>query len=132
VVRVRKIILEGRVFSGGGIGSFFINLSWVRSQIKEKLGFNPYPGTLNLQLLPGTDVKELRDTTKGIKIKSSEGFHEGRCFKALIMEKLWGAVVVPDVPKYPNDLLEIMAPVNLRETLGLKDGVDIEVIVWLE
>jgi len=129
---VRKIILEGRVFSGGGIGSFFINLSWVRSQIKEKLGFNPYPGTLNLQLLPGTDVKELRDTTKGIKIKSSEGFHEGRCFKALIMEKLWGAVVVPDVPKYPNDLLEIMAPVNLRETLGLKDGVDIEVIVWLE
>jgi riboflavin kinase len=132
VVRVRKIILEGKVFSGGGIGSFFINLSWVRSQIKEKLGFNPYPGTLNLQLLPGTDVKELRDTTKGIKIKSSEGFHEGRCFKALIMEKLWGAVVVPDVPKYPNDLLEIMAPVNLRETLGLKDGVDIEVIVWLE
>jgi len=129
---VRKIILEGRVFSGGGIGSFFINLSWVRSQIKEKLGFNPYPGTLNLQLLPGTDVKELRDTTKGIKIKSSEGFHEGRCFKALIMEKLWGAVVVPDVPKYPHDLLEILAPVNLRETLGLKDGVDIEVIVWLE
>jgi len=129
---VRKMILEGRVFSGGGIGSFFINLSWVRSQIKEKLGFNPYPGTLNLQLLPGTDVKELRDTTKGIKIKSSEGFHEGRCFKALIMEKLWGAVVVPDVPKYPHDLLEILAPVNLRETLGLKDGVDIEVIVWLE
>ena len=126
------MILEGRVFSGGGIGSFFINLSWVRSQIKEKLGFNPYPGTLNLQLLPGTDVKELRDTTKGIKIKSSEGFHEGRCFKALIMEKLWGAVVVPDVPKYPHDLLEILAPVNLRETLGLKDGVDIEVIVWLE
>ncbi|MDH5391221.1 MAG: CTP-dependent riboflavin kinase [Candidatus Bathyarchaeota archaeon] len=126
------MILEGRVFSGGGIGSFFINLSWVRSQIKEKLGFNPYPGTLNLQLLPGTDVKELRDTTKGIKIKSSEGFHEGRCFKALIMEKLWGAVVVPDVPKYPHDLLEIMAPVNLRETLGLKDGVDIEVIMWLE
>ena len=129
---MRKMILEGRVFSGGGIGSFFINLSWVRSQIKEKLGFNPYPGTLNLQLLPGTDVKELRDTTKGIKIKSSEGFHEGRCFKALIMEKLWGAVVVPDVPKYPHDLLEILAPVNLRETLGLKDGVDIEVIVWLE
>lgn len=132
VIQVRKIILRGRVFGGGGIGSFFVNLPWVRSQFKDKLGFNPYPGTLNLQLLPGTDVKELRDTTKGIKIKSSEGFHEGRCFKALIMEKLWGAVVVPDVPKYPNDLLEILAPVNLRETLGLKDGVDIEVIVWLE
>lgn len=129
---MRKMILKGRVFSGGGIGSFFINLPWVRSQIKEKLGFNPYPGTLNIQLSPGTDVKELRDTTKGIKIESSEGFHEGRCFKALIMEKLVGAVVVPDVPRYPQDLLEILAPVNLRETLGLKDGMEIEVIVWLE
>ena len=129
---MRKMILKGRVFSGGGIGSFFINLPWVRSQIKEKLGFNPYPGTLNIQLSPGTDVKELRDTTKGIKIKSSEGFHEGRCFKALIMEKLWGAVVVPDVPGYPHDLLEILAPVNLRKTLGLKDGMEIEGIVWLE
>jgi len=129
---VRKIILRGRVFSGGGTGSLFVNLPWVRTQFREKLGFNPYPGTLNLQLPSETDFKELRDAKKGIKIKSPEGFHEGRCFKALIMEKLWGAVVVPDVPRYPHDLLEIIAPINLRETLGLKDGMEIEVIVWVE
>ncbi len=69
---------------------------------------------------------------KGIKIKAPEGFHEGRCFKALIMGKHFGAVVVPDVPGYPNDLLEVLAPVNLRETLNLKDGVDIEVDVLLD
>jgi len=129
---MKKIILRGRVFSGGGTGSFFTNLPWVRSQFKETLGFNPYPGTLNLQLSSKTDVKELRNITKGIKIKSPEGFREGRCFRALIMEKLWGAVVVPDVPGYPHNLLEILAPVNLRETLELKDGMEIEVIVWLE
>lgn len=129
---MRKIILRGRVFSGGGTGSLFVNLPWAKKQFKEKLGFNPYPGTLNLQLSQGTDVKELRDVTRGIKIKSPEGFHEGRCFKALIMKKLWGAVVIPDVLEYPHDLLEILAPVNLRETFGLKDGVEIEVTVWLE
>jgi len=129
---VRKISLRGRVFSGGGTGSFFVNLPWAKKQFKDKLGFNSYPGTLNLRLSLGTDVKELRNATKGIKIKSPEGFHEGWCFKALIMEKLWGAVVVPDVPRYPHDLLEILAPVNLRETLGLKDGMEIEVIVWVE
>ena len=132
MARVKKIPLNGRVLSGGGTGSLFVNLPWAKKQFKEKLGFNPYPGTLNLQLPPGTNVKELRDATKGIKIKSPEGFHEGRCFKALIMEKLLGAVVVPDIPGYPHDLLEILAPVNLRETLGLKDGMEIEVIVWLE
>jgi riboflavin kinase len=132
VALVKKITLKGKVFSGGGTGSLFVNLPWAKKQFKEKLGFNPYPGTLNLQLSPETDVKELKDATKGIKIKSPEGFHEGRCFKALIMEKLWGAVVVPDVAGYPPDLLEILAPVNLRETLGLKDGVEIKVTVWLE
>ncbi len=132
MAQVKKTTLKGRVFSGGGTGSLFVNLPWAKKQFKEKLGFNPYPGTLNLQLLPGTDVKELRNGTKGIKIKSPEDFHEGRCFKALIMEKLWGAVVVPEVPKYPHDLLEIIAPVNLRETLGLKDGMEIEVTVWLQ
>jgi riboflavin kinase len=129
---VRKIILKGRVLRGGGTGSLFVNLPWAKKQFKEKLGFNPYPGTLNLQLAPGTDVKELRNGTKGIKIKSPEDFYEGRCFKALIMQKLWGAVVVPEVPKYPHDLLEIIAPVNLRETLGLKDGMEIEVTVWVQ
>jgi len=128
---VKKIALKGRVFSGGGTGSLFVNLSWAKKQFKEKLGFSPYPGTLNLQLSSGTNVEELRDATKGIKIKSPEGFHEGRCFKALIMKKLWGAVVVPEVPAYPHNLLEILAPVNLREALGLKDGVEIEVTVWL-
>ena len=128
---MKKIALKGRVFSGGGTGSLFVNLSWAKKQFKEKLGFSPYPGTLNLQLSSGTNVEELRDATKGIKIKSPEGFHEGRCFKALIMKKLWGAVVVPEVPAYPHNLLEILAPVNLREALGLKDGVEIEVTVWL-
>jgi riboflavin kinase len=129
---VRKIILKGRVFSGEGIGSLFVNLGWAKKQFQEKLGFKPYPGTLNLQLSSGTDVKMLRNTMKGIKIRAPEGFHEGRCFKALIMGKYLGAVVVPDVPGYPRDLLEILAPVNLRDELELKDGANIEVNVWLE
>jgi riboflavin kinase len=129
---VKKITLRGRVSSGGGKGSFFVDLPWARKQFKDKLGFNPYSGTLNLQITPGTDINELRNKTKGIKIESPEGFCEGRCFKALIMEELWGAVVVPDVPGYPHDLLEILGPVNLREKLGLKDGMEIEVTVWLK
>ncbi|MEM2477681.1 MAG: DUF120 domain-containing protein, partial [Thermoproteota archaeon] len=32
---------------------------------------------------------------------------------------------------YPKDILEIIAPVNLRETLGLKDGDEIEITVLL-
>ena len=129
---MKKITLRGKVFSGGGTGSLFVNLPWAKKQFKEKLGFNPYPGTLNLQLSPRTDVKELGNATKGIKIKPPEGFHGGRCFKALVMEKVWGAIVVPDVPGYPPNLLEILAPIHLREALGVKDGMEVKVTVWLE
>ena len=42
--------LAGRVFTGQGEGKKYVSLSWVKHQIKEKLGFDPYPGTLNLRL----------------------------------------------------------------------------------
>jgi len=128
---VKKITLRGRVSSGGGTGSLFVNLPWAKKQFREKLGFSPYPGTLNLQLTSRTDTENLRKA-EGIKIEPQEGFHSGRCLKALVMEKVWGAIVVPDVPGYPHDILEILAPVNLRKALELKDGMEVRVTVWLE
>jgi len=123
--------LKGKVFSGGGTGSLFVNLPWARKQFRTVLGFNPYPGTLNLRM-SGTDIAELRHATRGIKIESPKGFYGGRCFEALVLNRVRGAVVVPDVPGYPSDVLEILAPINLREELGLKDGMELTVTVWLE
>lgn len=128
---MEKITLKGRVASGGGGGSYFVNLPWASTQFREKLCFLPYPGTLNVQLSPESAIGKLRKSKKGVKIKPPPNFCESRCFKALVMNKVWGAVLVPDVSNYPNDLLEILAPVNLRATLGLKDGMKVEVVVWL-
>jgi len=128
---VKKITLKGRVFSGGGTGSFFVNLPWAKKQFREKLGFDPYPGTLNLQLISIIEKENLRKA-EGIKIEPQEGFYGGRCFKALVMENVWGAIVIPDVQGYPRDVLEILAPVNLRKALNLKDGMEVKVTVWLE
>ncbi|UCC58651.1 MAG: CTP-dependent riboflavin kinase [Candidatus Bathyarchaeum sp.] len=127
----KEVILQGKVISGSERGKQFVNLPWVKRQLKEKLGFNPYPGTLNLQLANEKDIDELR-RANGITIEPEKGYFKGKCFKALVMEKIEGAVVLPDVPEYPVDLLEILAPVNLRKTLRLKDGVEIEVTVRID
>ena len=126
-----RIHFRGKVVSSMGEGRYYTEQSGYVEQFKDKLGFDPYPGTLNLRLSPGTDVEKLRDTTKGVRIEPQEGFCEARCFKAFVMKKVWGAVVMPQVPGYPSDLLEILAPVNLRDALRLKDGAEIEVSVWL-
>ena len=39
------------------------------------------------------------------------------------------AVVIPQIEDYPENVLEIIASVNLRETLNLKDGEDVTVSV---
>ena len=126
-----EIVLKGKVFSGGKRGRLFVDLPWVKEQINQKLGFNPYIGTLNLRLPNKTVLDRLREAD-GIIIVPEKGYFEGKCFKALVNEKIEGAVVLPNVPDYPSDLLEVLAPVNLRKTFGLKDGMEVKVFIRIE
>lgn len=45
----------------------------------------------------------------------------GNCYPVRV-EGIDAAVVVPDRTHYPSDLIEIIAPVKLRDALKLKDG----------
>ena len=42
--------VSGKVFSGLGEGAYYISLMGYKKQFISKLGFEPYPGTLNLKL----------------------------------------------------------------------------------
>ena len=127
----RKVVLKGKVFSGTKKGETYVNLPWVKKQVKEKLGFNPFAGTLNLCLSNPSGINKL-NKADGITITPKKGYYTGKCFKALVNKKIEGAVVLPDVPDYPNNILEILAPVNLRKALSIKDGDNVEVTVTLE
>lgn len=124
------LTLKGRVSSGLGEGKYYMHLSWVRKQIFKIFGFHPYPGTLNLRILDVTSLR-LLDHSKGFQIQPIEGYSMGRCFKALIMDRVWGAVVRPNIQNYPEDLLEVIAPINLRNQLNLRDGDLAEVKVFI-
>jgi CTP-dependent riboflavin kinase len=129
---LKTLRIEGIVFSGKGEGARFIELPWVKKQITEKLGFTPHSGTLNLKLTK----KELKHRTslekaKATEISPAKGFSRGRCFKAYLMDKLKCAVVIPEIPNYPRDIIEVIAPANLREKLQLRDGDPVEVKILL-
>jgi len=123
------IVFIGTVFSGTGNGKKFIDLPWVKQQIEEKLGFSPYSGTLNIHLTKeGAKKISLLETTKGILVEPKVGYFPGVLFKAHI-DFLESAVVIPKLPSYPKDVLEIIAPVYLREQLKLVDGSLVTVTV---
>ncbi len=126
----RRLRLRGTVVAGSGEGAKFVGLPWVKKQIAEKLGFNPYLGTLNIKLSEeSVKIKKLLEKTKSIEISSIENFCRGKCYRASLKRHVKCAIVIPDVPNYPEDVLEIVAPVNLREKLQLKDGDHVKIEV---
>lgn len=128
------IAAKGTVFSGEGTGSRFVGIAWARKQIREKLGFDPYLGTLNVRLQE-SDARVLRKVLGaliGIEITPEKGFFQARCFKALVTGKVEAAIVLPEKSGYPSDVLEVIAPVCLRRVLSLEDGDEVEITVFLD
>jgi len=120
--------IRGRVAAGLGEGQYYISREGYMRQFSEKLGFDPSPGTLNLKLeepfaLSGSDPRSVR-----IEGFEDEGRTFGGCWcRPVRICGIRGAIVRPERTSYPATLLELVAPVNLREALGLSDGDEVEV-----
>ncbi|HEW89719.1 MAG TPA: CTP-dependent riboflavin kinase [Candidatus Bathyarchaeota archaeon] len=130
------LVLKGVVFTGLGEGAYYVTREGYKRQFVEKLGFEPYPGTLNLRLVEEESLKARRelDFYPGIEIKgfTAEGrtFGAGKCFRAIINDAVEGAVVMAYRTHYGPSVVELISPVCLRERLNLKDGDIVKVKVF--
>ena len=128
---MKKTKLSGKVFSGQSEGEKFLELSWVKQQVKEKLGFTPYHGTLNIMLSEeSAKHRKLLEKATSMEICPAKGYCNGKIFKAFV-GVVECAIVVPEVAGYPENVLEIISSTNLREKLQLADGDEITVTVNL-
>lgn len=119
---MRTLKFEGEVITGEGNGKKYLSFPWVQQQIEEKLGFTPFPGTLNLRLNKNSSSKkEILEKNETTRICPAVGYCVGILFKAKI-NNIECAIVIPKIANYPKTTLEIIAPQNLREALNLKDG----------
>lgn len=130
VNELKKIQLVGKVVSGRGEGKRFLELRWVRKQVFDKLNFTPFLGTLNLRLEEhSTKQRLLLTKDSALGVCTSKGYCKGLLFKAAIAGITCG-VVLPLVEGYPDDELEVVAELNLRQQLGLHDDDSVEVNVF--
>ena len=130
-----SITLEGVVFTGLGEGAYYISKERYTKQFIEKLGFEPYPGTLNLKLTTDYDVKA-RSELEAYPAIEIEGFrNENRtfgsvkCYPVTIENKAKGALILALRSHYDASVIEVIAPVFLRKYLKLKDGHKVKVEV---
>jgi CTP-dependent riboflavin kinase len=119
---VETVILKGRVASGQGEGAMFTRIDWARAAFVAQLGIDPFPGTLNLTPDDAAAWAGVR-ATPGIRIRAPDPkFCDAHAWPVRLAGRIEGAIVVPEVPGYPNDKIEIVAAVGLRAALGLADG----------
>lgn len=126
--RLSVVHINGVVFSGFGEGAYYVTKPGYKDQFLKKLGYLPYPGTLNIKLRTVADIKA-RASLEQMPGPIIEGFRNGertygdaKFFKVLINEKVSGALLMIHRTHYGQDVLEIVSKESLRKKLGLKDG----------
>jgi len=130
-----SITLEGTIFTGLGEGAYYVTREPYRKQFIEKLGFDPYPGTLNLRLATDYDVKT-RSELEAYPAVEIQGFKNEtrtygnvKCYPTIIDNRAKGALISALRSHYDASVIEIIAPVFLRRKLKLKDGHKVKVEV---
>ncbi|MDY6774450.1 MAG: DUF120 domain-containing protein [Candidatus Nanohaloarchaea archaeon] len=100
-----------------------------QERFEEALDFSPFPGTLNLVV----DEREKEELEANVTSERIEGFErDGEEFSAVEafpvhLEGTEAALLEMEVTDHPPEVAEFIAPVNLREELGLEDSDTIHV-----
>ena len=117
----------GRLATGIGMGKIFTQLDWAKSQFAEKLGIDPWPGTVNVI------VDDPDSFPVWVRLKRTVGIHmdnpndgphdcDAKCWPVTIGDGIEGAIVFPLVDDYPPAQVEVIAAVGVRDALGIEDG----------
>jgi riboflavin kinase len=130
-----SLVLTGAVKGGLGEGRYYLSRPGYVAQFEQKLGWAPYPGTLNLEL-SGPEANKLKFLRRHPVIQI-EPFHaEGRTFGGVAchLATVQGqpcAAILPHRSHHASTL-EVIAPVRLRDALPCSDGQQLAVTVSLK
>lgn len=134
-----EVELDGTITSGMGEGRHYISLSGYKRQFDDRLGYEPFPGTLNVDLRE--DSVRRRSAVASLEPVPIDGWEDDErtygpavCHSATVEttdgERYEEAhIIAPERTHHDEDQLEVIAPDKLREVLGLEDGDHVTVSV---
>ncbi len=125
--------LKGILVSGMGEGAYYMALKGYTKQFKSKIGYVPFPGTLNVRLDQKTHQEAIKqfETLEGIKIKS---FSDGKrtygwvkCFPAKLNNSISCELIMLERTHHDDSVIELISKTCLRKTGKLKDGSKVSI-----
>lgn len=121
-----EIRIQGVIVDGIGEGAYYVEV--YSDRFRKALGFEPYAGTLNVRVT-GDEARKAINRMKHTPPQVVTGFtHEGRtfgdviCYRVKVNDKVEAAVVIAQRTHHSEDILEVIAPVNIRKKLKITDS----------
>ena len=130
--------LTGRLATGIGMGTTFTQLDWAKRQFIERVGIDPYPGTINVI------VDDPESMPVWVRLKQTDGIHmdnpndgphdcDAKCWLVSIgagdAAPIDGAIVYPLVDGYPPAQIEVIATMGVRDAAGIEDSDSVTLVL---
>jgi riboflavin kinase len=125
--------LKGTLVSGMGEGAYYMGLKGYTKQFQSKIGYVPFPGTLNVRLDQKVHQEAIKqfETLNGVKIKS---FSDGKrtygwvkCFNAKLNNSTNCELIMLERTHHDDSIIELISKLCLRKTAKLKDGSKVSI-----
>lgn len=125
--------LKGILVSGMGEGAYYMSLKGYTKQFKKKIGYIPFPGTLNISLSKNEyiDAVSQFDALDGALIK---GFADGKrtygwvkCFKAKLNKSIDCELIRLERTAHDKTIIELISKTNLRKSAKLSNGSNVTI-----
>lgn len=127
--------LKGKVMSGMGEGAYYMSLTGYTKQFKSKIGYVPFPGTLNVKL----DKKEYTEAVRQFEALDGniiEGFSDGqrtygwvKCFDAKLNHSIKCQLIRLERTHHDTSIVELISKTNLRKSSKITDGSKVTITV---
>ena len=110
-----------------------MSLKGYTKQFKSKIGYIPFPGTLNVKLHEQKFIESMQqfNSLSGVKIK---GFSDKKrtygwvkCFKARLNNSVDCQLIILERTHHDSSIIELISKVCIRKNARLKDGSKITI-----
>lgn len=129
-------ILEfsGTISSGMGEGAYYMSMKGYTKQFKTKLGYVPFPGTLNVKLKDKESIEAKRslDAYPAIIVN---GFSDGKrtygwvkCYPASVND-IKVALILLERTHHDDSIIELISKENIKKSTKLSTGSKISIHV---
>ena len=126
---------RGVVVSGMGEGAYYMSMKGYTKQFKSKLGYVPFPGTLNVKLKDREFIEAKRslDAHPAIMVN---GFSDGKrtygwvkCYPARVNNSVDAVLILLERTHHDDSVVELISKENIKKSTRLSTGSQITIRV---